>query len=97
MNLTHILKQPLVTEKTLGETKHNRYVFLVDVSATKPQIVAAVEETFGVTVTGVRTVTKQAVARRTGRKRILRSTSKTKKAYVELQSGQSITAFEVQG
>ena len=52
-----ILIKPLVTEKMtiLGE-KLNRYGFLVDRSANKLQIKAAVEEMYGVKVSDVNTV-----------------------------------------
>jgi len=52
-----ILIKPLVTEKMtiLGE-KLNRYGFLVDRSANKLQIKAAVEEMYGVKVSEVNTV-----------------------------------------
>ena len=52
-----ILIKPLVTEKMtiLGE-KLNRYGFIVDRSANKIEIKAAVEQMYGVTVADVNTV-----------------------------------------
>ena len=52
-----ILIKPLVTEKMtiLGE-KLNRYGFIVDRSANKIEIKAAVEQMYGVTVAEVNTV-----------------------------------------
>ena len=55
-----ILIKPLVTEKMtiLGE-KLNRYGFIVDRSANKIEIKAAVEQMYGVTVAEVNTVNYQ--------------------------------------
>ena len=96
MNLAYILKKPLVTEKTLEATKLNRYAFVVDFSATKSQIAAAVEQAFTVNVVKVRTVAMKATTRRTGKKRLPTKTARFKKAHVEIQKGQTISAFEVQ-
>lgn len=97
MNLAHILKKPLVTEKTLKETKYNRYAFIVDFAATKSQIATAVEEVFEVAVVSVRTSVIKSVKRRTGKKRLPSTTNRFKKAMVEIKEGQTIGAFEVQG
>jgi len=52
-----ILIRPLVTEKmTILGDKLNRYGFIVDRSANKLQIKAAVEEMYGVKVSDVNTV-----------------------------------------
>ena len=52
-----ILIKPLVTEKmTIQGEKLNRYGFIVDRSANKIEIKAAVEQMYGVTVAEVNTV-----------------------------------------
>lgn len=53
---TYIIKRPLITEKSAweGETR-NRYSFLVDRRATKPQIRAAVTKLYDVRVEKVST------------------------------------------
>ena len=52
-----ILIKPLVTEKmTIQGEKLNRYGFIVDRTANKIQIKAAVEQMYGVTVKDVNTV-----------------------------------------
>ena len=52
-----ILIKPLVTEKmTILDEKLNRYGFIVDRSANKIEIKAAVEQMYGVTVAEVNTV-----------------------------------------
>ncbi|MEO1235585.1 MAG: 50S ribosomal protein L23 [Planctomycetota bacterium] len=53
---THILKKPLITEKSTWESgERNRYSFEVDKRASKPQIKAAVESLYGVRVESVAT------------------------------------------
>ncbi len=56
MEVTTIIKKPLVTEKsTFGVSMNNRYVFEVDKRADKGQIKRAVEEIYGVRVLSVAT------------------------------------------
>jgi large subunit ribosomal protein L23 len=83
-----VIRSPVVTEKATMLTEKNTVVFRVAIDATKPQIAAAVEGLFGVTVEGVNTlVAKGKTKRFRGRpgKR-----SDVKKAYVRLAAGQSI-------
>ncbi len=94
---THIIKQPLITEKTLSDTKLNRYTFLVDKNATKGQVAQAVEAVFKVDVVSIRTSKIKGVARHTGRRRLPTTTKTRKKAIVELKKGQSIKVFETTG
>ncbi|MBC8201326.1 MAG: 50S ribosomal protein L23 [Planctomycetes bacterium] len=56
MEVTTVIKKPLVTEKsTFGVSMNNRYVFEVDKRADKGQIKRAVEEIYGVRVLSVAT------------------------------------------
>jgi large subunit ribosomal protein L23 len=83
-----IIRSPVITEKatSLGET--GVVVFRVSLAATKPEIKAAVEGLFNVSVTAVNTlITKGKTKRfrgRPGRR------ADVKKAYVKLADGQSI-------
>ncbi|WP_445384283.1 50S ribosomal protein L23 [Robiginitalea sp. IMCC44478] len=52
-----VLIKPIITEKMTSDSElYNRYGFIVDPSANKLQIKAAVEATYGVSVTKVRTM-----------------------------------------
>jgi large subunit ribosomal protein L23 len=95
MNIYTLIKKPIITEKSLEASKNNRYTFEVDFNANKNQIKTVVQSLFKVDVIAVRTVTKQSIHKATGRKRLPSSTSKTKKAIVEIKPGQTIKAFEV--
>ena len=56
MEVTTVIKKPLVTEKsTFGVSADNRYVFEVDKRADKGQIKRAVEDIYGVRVLSVAT------------------------------------------
>ncbi len=94
----YILKKPVITEKSLRlAEKENKYTFEVVQSATKNQVVAAVEELFKVTVLGVRTIKLQPSSRRTGKKRVEVKNGKTKKAIVKLEANQTIDLFDISG
>src|SRR3546814_1567838 len=58
VDLSHydVVLAPMITEKTTMLSEHNAVVFKVAGDATKPQIKAAVEALFNVTVKGVNTL-----------------------------------------
>jgi len=83
-----IILAPVITEKATRTSEHNQVVFRVALDATKPEIKAAIEGVFGVTVKAVNTVRvkgkKKMFKGRPGRR------SDYKKAMVTLAAGQSI-------
>ena len=84
---------PVVTEKSSAAyAARKEYAFRVDSHATKPQIKAAIEELFKVTVTGVRTHVMPAKRRTYGRFSGRRPA--WKKAVVTLKEGDTIDVFE---
>ena len=87
--LMSVLIAPHVTEKTsLAMQNHNQYTFRVRRDATKTDIKKAVELMFDVKVAGVQVVNEPGKTRRFGRN--VGRTQDWKKAYVSLESGQSI-------
>jgi len=83
-----VVLKPHITEKTTLLSEHNAVVFQVAGDASKPEIKAAVEALFNVTVTGVNTIVSKGKTKRwkgTPYKR-----SDVKKAIVTLADGQSI-------
>ncbi len=87
--LMSVLVAPHVTEKTsLAMQNHNQYTFRVRRDASKADIRRAVELMFEVKVVGVQVVNEPGKARRFGR--VLGRTQDWKKAYVSLESGQTI-------
>ena len=79
---------PIITEKATMLSEHNKVVFKVPGTATKPQIKAAVEKLFGVKVKAVNTLVRKGKAKmfrgRPGQQ------SDVKKAIVTLEAGQTI-------
>jgi large subunit ribosomal protein L23 len=86
-----ILLAPVISEKSYGLLDENKYTFVVRTDANKTQIKIAVEQVFGVTVTGVNTLNRQGKRRRTrvgvGRR------ADTKRAIVSVADGQRIDIF----
>ena len=83
-----IIRAPLITEKATALSERNQVVFRVAMEASKPEIKAAVQGLFGVTVTAVNTLVQKGKRKRFKGRPGQRSDMK--KAYVELAPGQTI-------
>jgi large subunit ribosomal protein L23 len=91
--LHRTIVRPLITEKTSAAYQdRSEYVFEVHPDATKPQIRSAIEQLFGVKVTGVWTMNVRGKEKRMG-KTVGRRPS-WKKAIVKLREGDTIEIFE---
>ena len=87
--LAQILVAPIVSEKaTMAAEKHNQVLFKVLRDATKPEIKAAVELMFKVTVDSVQTVQHKGKTKRFGKS--IGRRDHVKKAYVSLAAGQEL-------
>ncbi len=87
--LLNVIRAPHISEKTaMAGEQENQYVFKVSVDATKPEIKAAVESVFNVSVEQVRVVNMKGKVRRT--RTGLGRRNDWKKAYVSLADGQQI-------
>ena len=87
-----VVLAPHITEKSTMLSEHNAVVFKVAGDATKPEIKAAVEALFSVTVTGVNTIVQKGKTKRW--KGAPYQRSDMKKAIVTLADGQSIDVTE---
>ena len=83
-----VVLAPHITEKSTLLSEHNAVVFKVAPSASKPEIKAAVEAIWGVTVTGVNTIVAKGKTKKWKGADYKRSD--IKKAIVTLAEGQSI-------
>ena len=93
MNLTQVIKGPLITEKLdQAREKFRQYSFLVAKDATKHDVARAVAELFKVTPTAVRTNTIRGKIKRVGKS--IGKRSNFKKAIVTLKEGDKIELFE---
>ena len=92
MNYEDILIEPVVSEKASALREQNKYVFIVQPTATKTQIKEAVAKLFKVKVVGCTTMNVL------GKMKRLRGkpgrTASYKKAIVRLADGETIAAFE---
>lgn len=83
-----IILAPVITEKSTNVSEHGQVVFRVPLTATKPEIKAAIEGLFKVKVTAVNTL------RQKGKTKIFRGRrgqrSDFKKAIVSLAEGDKI-------
>lgn len=83
-----VIVRPVITEKATAASEHNKVVFKVSRTASKPEIKAAVEALFGVKVDSVNTLVTK------GKKKIFKGRagqrSDVKKAVVTLSEGQSL-------
>ena len=87
-----VVLSPHITEKSTMLSENNAVVFKVASGASKPEIKAAVEALFGVSVTGVNTMVAKGKSKRWKGKPYQRSDFK--KAIVTLAEGQSIDITE---
>jgi len=88
INHYDVIVAPHITEKSTLLGEHNAVVFKVSGDASKPQIKAAVEALFNVSVTGVNTMNVKGKTKRWRGRPYTRSD--VKKAVVTLADGQSI-------
>ncbi|KQK28480.1 50S ribosomal protein L23 [Bosea thiooxidans] len=83
-----VIVAPVITEKATMLSEHNKVVFKVARTATKPQIKAAIEKLFDVKVKSVNTIVTE------GKVKVFRGRpgqrSDVKKAVVTLEEGHSI-------
>jgi len=95
--MNNVLLRPLITEKmTADSEKNNRYGFIVPKEADKIQIRKAVEDTYNVKVTAVRTVNVDGKKKSRYTKTGVVSGRKPsyKKAIVQLADGNIIDFYE---
>ena len=83
-----IIRRPVITEKSTKVSEHNKVIFVVAETATKPEIKAAVEALFKVKVTAVNTLNRRGKLKRF--RNMLGRQSDTKRAVVTLAAGQMI-------
>lgn len=84
-----LIERPVITEKAaIAAEQANQYVFRVNTKTSKPEIKAAVETAFKVSVTEVRVMNVKGKTKRT--RTGLGKRNDWKKAYVTLADGQQI-------
>lgn len=89
-----IIKQPIITEKSMKLAEKSLYTFEVDKEATKPLIAKRVAEKFNVKVLKVKVMNVKGKLKQQKRARKIYSVSGFKKALVQVGKGQKIAMFE---
>ena len=87
-----VIIAPVITEKATIASEHNKVMFKVRKTATKPQIKEAVEALYDVKVAGVNTIVQKGKTKRWKGKPYKRTD--IKKAVVTLAEGQMIDITE---
>lgn len=87
-----VLVKPLITEKATDLAVQNKYVFKVEMDATKQEIKKAIEDVYGIRPQAVHTIKVLGKQRRYGRVR--GRTSDWKKAVVTLEPGEKLEIVE---
>ena len=83
-----IIKKPWVTEKATDLNGIGKYVFMVKLKATKPEVKKAIKELYRVDVRNVNIIRRQGKSKRF--RNVRGTTAGYKKAVVTLKSGQKI-------
>lgn len=96
MNLSYILKRPVITEKTIQDATKGVFTFEVARQANKDQIKEIVESVYNVEVINVRTTAITPKRYRVGKRRMEKIGQQSKKARVQLKPGQKIDLFELE-
>ena len=92
--LFEVIRSPLISEKATFISQFNYYVFKVSPNSNKLQIKEAVEKVFNVKVKSVNTLIQKGKKKKFRNKIGVRAD--TKKAFVKLESGNSIdTTVEI--
>ncbi len=92
MNLTDVIRRPLITEKTTILREDGRtIVFEVAAGANKVEIKQAIEKLLGAKVASIRTTISHGKVKRQGR--FAGRRSDWKKAYVRLRDGEKMPEF----
>ena len=94
MNARQVVLRPVISEKSYALLAANKYTFRVHENSNKTQLRQAVEEIFGVRVTGVSTAWVKSKPKRRGLTKGQRR--RWKKAIVTLHADDSIELFEGQ-
>ena len=87
--------KPIITEASVKDANTGKFTFLVAHEANKTLIRQDIEKIYGVTVTGISTVTirrRKTIYTKFGRKKV---EDHIKKARVKLKTGQTIAAFDI--
>lgn len=94
MELTEVIKRPILTEKSRRLVARNQYAFEVRKDATKRDTACAVEKLFGVEVYNVTIQNRRGKTKRRGKTRLEKVSPLSRRAMVTINPEQKIKLFE---
>ncbi|MBI5306511.1 50S ribosomal protein L23 [Candidatus Wolfebacteria bacterium] len=86
--LSFLLKQVWMTEKSANFANERKYVFIIDKNANKPQVKKAIEAVYGVKVLNINIVNQKSKKKRLGRS--IGVVPGKKKAIITLKEGNKL-------
>lgn len=92
--MKNILVKPLITEKSMSKTSQNKYIFEVNTSANKIEVLKEIKETYKVDPISVNIINVKGKVR-LWHGRAAGKTKDWKKAIITLKKGQKIEGFEI--
>ncbi|MBT5016385.1 50S ribosomal protein L23 [Candidatus Peregrinibacteria bacterium] len=93
MDLYHVIKKPVLSEKTTRDAA-GRYTFIVHSKATKIDVKNAIKELYGVKVKSVNVRPTPSKVRLVGRGRKIQKRDRVKKATITLEPGKTIDIYK---
>jgi len=93
MRLSNLILKPIVTEKSYSLASEGRYVFKVNITASKRSVANEIKRLYGVDTIEVSTLIMPGKAKRISQTRLMSKPAKWKKAIVRLKGGQTIDLF----
>lgn len=90
----HLIKRPVVSEKSMGLTKLGLYTFETSLSMTKEAMAKLVKDKFKVDVVSIKSVKSPGKTKLQRNRRGYFKTAETKKMIVQVKKGQRILLFE---
>jgi len=95
MDLTNVLKSPVVTEKSVAAQAGRKYTFFVHEDANKIEIARAIEKAYGVQVVSVNIIHTRKKVRVAGRGRTITKRHPGRKAIVTLAPKQILDVNKI--
>lgn len=93
--MNHIVRRPIITEKSVGNANKGVYTFEAHKDARKDEIKKEIERIFNVTVTEVRSIIMHGKTHRVGKRRTALKAADWKKVFVTLKKGERIDLFDM--
>ncbi len=95
MDITQVIKKPIITEKSARGETINKFTFVVDRNATKIDIKRAIKEIYGVKVLKVNSTKVLEKGRIVGGKKYMKKRPEGKKVTITIEKGKKFDFTKV--